>query len=70
MEPGDFFGEIGLIEAIPRQATVIACTDGREAFISALHEDRPSAALLDGARARLATSHPERKLTFAAISPD
>jgi hypothetical protein len=54
---------------------VTAGTDGLPrfdgaAFISALVEDRPSAALLDGARARLGASHPERRLTIAAIAAD
>jgi MFS family permease len=65
-----YFGEIGLLERIPRTATVTAeaptrCyrIDGEE-FLEALTTTPPAASLLEGARARLATSHPSRRLTY------
>ena len=76
MGAGTGFGEIGLIEAIPRTATVVARTDARllrvsgEAFLAALTEDTPSPALLDGASLRLGRTHPGRTLTQAGLSPE
>jgi hypothetical protein len=64
MGEGVAFGEIGLIEGIPRTATVTAATDGRvlrvdgDAFLAALTQYEPSAALLDGASLRLRRTHP------------
>ena len=76
MAAGTGFGEIGLIEAIPRTATVTARTDARllkvsgESFLAALTEDRPSPALLDGASLRLGRTHPGRVLTTAGLASD
>jgi hypothetical protein len=73
MGPGDYFGEIGLLEAVPRTATVVASTPGRllrtsgEAFIGALTQDAPSPALLDGASFRLGRTHPGRRLAQSAL---
>jgi MFS family permease len=74
---GDYFGEIGLIEQIPRTATVSAVTDTRllridgEAFLEALTESAPSPALLDGASLRLRRTHPSRQSTLSGIkNPD
>ena len=64
MSTGDGFGEIGLLEGIPRTATVTARTDVRllrvsgEAFLAALTQDEPSPAFLDGASLRLGRTHP------------
>jgi CRP-like cAMP-binding protein/MFS family permease len=65
-----YFGEIGLLERIPRTATVIAeaptrCyrIDGDE-FLAALTTTPPAASMLEGARTRLAASHPSRRLTY------
>lgn len=71
--PGDWFGEIGLIEQIPRTATVTAKTavvllriDGT-AFLEALTSGRPSAAILDGSAARLRRTHPTTAATLRGL---
>ncbi len=73
MGPGAGFGEIGLIEGITRTATVRAVGDSvvlripGEAFVAALTQETPTAALLDGASLRLSRTHPTRRLTQAGI---
>ena len=73
MTAGAYFGEIGLIERVPRTATVAAVTDGKllrvegQSFIDALTETKPSVALLDGASLRLGRTHPSRQLTRSAL---
>lgn len=71
--PGDYFGEIGLIEGIPRTATVTAAEPARvlriggDEFVDALTESAPSAALIEGASMRLKHSHPASTLTKAGL---
>ena len=72
---GGVFGELGLLAGVPRTATVTARTPGRllrvdgPAFLAALTQNTPSAALLDGASVRLRRTHPQ--LTLAAVvGPD
>ena len=71
LHPGDYFGEIGLIEQVPRTASIkagngvtvlrIAGSD----FLDALTQSPASAGFLEGARTRLQTTHPSRDLTAA-----
>jgi hypothetical protein len=66
MTAGSYFGEIGLLERIPRSATVTSSQASRvlripgEDFLSVLSDAPASAALLEGARSRLARTHPRR----------
>ena len=74
MTAGAGFGEIGLIERIPRTATVQARTEGvvlripGDTFVAALTQETPSPALLDGASLRLSRTHPTRRLTQAGLA--
>lgn len=73
MGAGQYVGEIGLIERVPRTASVDATTDATllripgDEFIEALTANRATAAFLEGARMRLANTHPSRELTTAAL---
>jgi len=64
LEPVSYVGEIGLIAGVPRTATVTAASDCRvlrisgQDFLTALTSLSASPSLLEGARARLAVTHP------------
>ena len=70
---GDWFGEIGLIEAVPRTATVTALSDVRlmsipgDVFLDALTAQKPSVAIMEGAAMRLRRTHPALRLQQAAL---
>jgi MFS family permease len=72
MSAPSYFGEIGVLERIPRTATVTAVGTCRceqidgETLLDALTTAPPSATLMENTRSRLALTHPSREATFAA----
>ncbi|MEP7056076.1 MAG: MFS transporter [Actinomycetota bacterium] len=73
MDAPAYFGEIGLIERIPRTATVQTVGDCEllridgDVFLDALNESSPSRLLVQGLAGRLAATHPSRAASLAAI---
>jgi MFS family permease len=67
LEPVSYAGEIGLLGGMPRTATVTAAANcrvlriGGQEFLDALTSLSASPSLLEGARARLAVTHPSSR---------
>jgi CRP-like cAMP-binding protein len=74
MEPGTYFGEIGLLERIPRTATVTTLEDVElyriegDAFLDALTTASAGTSFLAGARTRLARTHPSLRPEFDTVA--
>ena len=71
MTAPSYFGEIGVLEQIPRTATVTALGECRceriegDELLDALTTAPPSSSLMENARSRLARTHPSRSVTFS-----
>jgi MFS family permease len=70
MGPGTYFGEIGVLEGIPRTATVTTLEATHllriegDAFLAAVTAGPAPTTLLEDARSRLARTHPSRRITY------
>ena len=49
LQPGDFFGEMSLLDGKPRSATIVATTDLRLLLVDRFHFWRPDGSLHGGA---------------------
>ena len=71
MTAPSYFGEIGVLERVPRTATVAALSECRcdriegEALLSALASVPASSSLMENVRSRLALTHPSRAVRSA-----
>jgi CRP-like cAMP-binding protein len=76
MQAPTYFGEIGVLEEIPRTATITATTHCRceriegAALLDALTAAPPSSTLMENARSRLALTHPSRSVHYQAAQPE
>jgi MFS family permease len=76
MGPRSYFGEIGLLEHIPRTATVKALEPTRlyrlpgDEFLDALTASTGTASLLEGARTRLARTNPSYQPSYITLPVD
>ncbi len=70
-----YFGEIGVLERIPRTATVTASADctllriDADPLLDALTSTPPSSSLMENARSRLVITHPSHEPTFTPPAP-
>lgn len=75
MDAPCYFGEIGLIQRIPRTATVRSTAESvmlridGDLFLNALTESSPSRLLMQGLAGRLAATHPSRAADFVLDPP-
>jgi CRP-like cAMP-binding protein len=73
MTAPSYFGEIGVLENIPRTATVTALGECRceridgDTLLDALTASPASSSLMENARGRLAVTHPKRAAALPTV---